>query len=318
MLARLPGDDEVSALMVAPSFANLPAADGPPDNAHEGETPLEYRPEPLLLQVALLEYPTSATPMALGQLALFGNLCTQLGQVVSEAEAPIQQHQATAMLDPETLKVVKSDLSGRSVFMHAGSMGAPSARLAISRCKLRSVGSMHACATVLVQSQGLRSILHAIKIDTERAGGCLITFTTLVRYDETPTKLVVVDSDVMFGLPPELLDTKAMSEESIAYLKQAARDSAPTKLLQTEFLFTSLAQLADRFVLIAFRAVAPVQSLTKTTAFVYYVASSTLEYIFGLGNIAAECQRVQRTSCTDGDGNCPSGAREGREAHERM
>lgn len=173
------------------------------------------------------------------------------------------------MLDPETLKVVKSDMSGRNVCMPAGSMGAQSVRLATSCCKLRSVRSIHACATVLVHSQGLRSILHAIKIDIERAGGCLITFTTFVRYDETPTKLSVVDSAVLYGLPPELLDTKAMSKESITYLKQTARDSAPTKLLQTEFLFTSSAQLADRFVLLAFRAVAPVQAMAKTTASVY-------------------------------------------------
>lgn len=302
MLSGLPEATASATLVLASGVADLPLADGARCSTHKGDAPREERTEPTLAQGALVEQPTLANSMALAHLGLFGDACTHLGRVVSEVGALTELHRMAMTQDPETLKVVNSDMSGRNVSMNAGSMGAQADRLGISRCKLRSVRSMHACATVLVQSHDLQRIMRAVKADTERAGGCLITFTTFARYDETPMKMAVVDSDVLFGLPPELLDTHALSRESMAYLKQAVRDSAPAKLLQTEFLFTSLVRLADRFILLAFRAVAPVQAMAKTTASVYYAASLKLESIFALGDIATEYSRVQRASCTDGDG----------------
>ena len=84
----------------------------------------------------------------------------------------------------------------------------------MSRHKLRSARVVHVCATLLIQSHDLQQALKVVEAHFERSDGSRICVSTFVRYDETPMKLVTVDSDDLWGLLAELFDTWAIAKEA--------------------------------------------------------------------------------------------------------
>ena len=93
----------------------------------------------------------------------------------------------------------------------------------------------------------LQKILQALVDSTRRANGELLTFTTFVRYDETPIKLVTIDSSTLWGLPEEFLTFHSCAQDCRDLVQQALRDKAPTKLLQTVYRFGALIKLDRKF-----------------------------------------------------------------------
>lgn len=67
-------------------------------------------------------------------------------------------------------------------------------------------------------------------------------------------KLVTLDADVFWGLPKEFLELREVSRDCLEMVRQTLRDAAPTKLLQTEYRFSALVRLGERFILFSFFA----------------------------------------------------------------
>lgn len=256
-------------------------------------------------------------PDAYGGHGRLGQLVSQVAEATTAICTLLADGRQAIPGDSATMRILGSDLSGRNVSMNAGSATAQAERLGVSRHKLRDVRRLHAGATILVQIGDLRRVLKAVEQDTKRAGGSLVSFSTFVRYDETPMKLAVVDTDVLLGLPTELFDVRAVSLESQNHLRQALRDTAPAKLLQMELMFSCLVRLGERFVLLAFRVVCPVQAMARTTACVYFDSAAKLEATFNLEDVQSQYNRVQRASCTDGDGAIAKAERARLAVHER-
>eukprot|EP00959_Pyramimonas_sp_CCMP1952_P104265 2179250-Pyramimonas_sp.AAC.1 len=68
----------------------------------------------------------------------------------------------------------------------------------------------------------MRAQIHRIADEAFRAHGVLRALYVFTRFDETPLRLTVVDKNVFFGLPQEVVD------------EHEARDAGVAKLLQLE------------------------------------------------------------------------------------
>ena len=206
--------------------------------------------------------------------------------------------------DAQGQAITRFDTSTPNVSLASGSVTFQAGRLNVSRDKLRHTRGLHACAAVLIQYADLRSVLSAIISDCRRRGGRLVTFTTSVRYDETPMKLVVLDADNTWGLPSECFDTAKVSKDAWALIQERVRDSAPTKLLQTEYVLTALIWLPqpNQHVLFTFLVVSPVQPMARATSNVYLAALARSEGMMAFDVLKKNFSRAQRLSSTDGDG----------------
>ena len=203
--------------------------------------------------------------------------------------------------DTESAAIIDKDLSHPNASLNSGSMSWQAAQLGVSRHKLRDSRSLHACASLLTQFSEVQKMLAAIAADTRRLGGRLLTYTTVLRYDETPMKLVTVDRECVSGLPEEFFESKQVSDDAWALLQHQMRDSAPTKLLQTEYTVSALVFVLDRYVLFSFPIVTPIQAMARTTTNVFYSCLEISEGAMGLSSAKSSFSRSQRLSSTDGD-----------------
>ncbi|CAK0877078.1 unnamed protein product, partial [Prorocentrum cordatum] len=141
-----------------------------------------------------------------------------------------QRCRATVAINPDAKKVV-ADMVGRdgawltakTLSEHARRIGVPDGTLA---CK----AELTAAAAWIAYVYSMRDQIRKIADDTIRADGILHTLYTFIRFDETPLRLTVVDKNVFFGLPQDVIDEVAgfFSE------RHEARDAGVAKLLQIE------------------------------------------------------------------------------------
>lgn len=129
------------------------------------------------------------------------------------------------------------------------------------------------------------------------AGGELVSFTTRVRYDETP--LVVRGrslDNIAEALPPG-----CEAPEALIAATAPQQEAAPTKLVQMEWLGGMLVEVNGAFSLITFDLPISVSAVDRTTADVYAELqrrAPDLRYLEG------RFSRSQRLSTTDADGAC--------------
>lgn len=147
----------------------------------------------------------------------------------------------------------------------------------------------------------MRKAIRDICDDVDRMGGTNVLMSLFTRYDETPMRLCVVDSEAMWRLPtPHGADAQGV----MATFQSAIttdRDSAVTKLLQTEYIVSVLVSVRGEFYNFTFRPMVPIQSLGRTTGEVYVKCLRETEKALGLHEFVPRFKRFQRCSCTDGD-----------------
>ena len=224
----------------------------------------------------------------------------KLAPIVSDFLVAVQRC-GQQVRDEEGHRIVDHSLCQRNAAMNSGSFSSQAADLNTSRAKLRETRIVHASASLCLLISDVRRLLIAIVADTTAAGGSCVSLTLYVRYDETPMKLVVADSDELWGLGPEFFSTKDVAADSLAVLNKTIRDCAPAKLLQTEYKLAALVCIGARYYLFVFDVVTPIQSLGKTTSCAYWAALKRSEDALGLGDIKSKFAFVQRCACTDGD-----------------
>jgi hypothetical protein len=204
--------------------------------------------------------------------------------------------------DGQGQAITTIDASTPNASLASGSATYQAERLSVSRDKLRHTRGLRTRAAVLIQYADLRKVTSAIVCDCRRKGGRLVTFTTSVRYDETPMKLVVLDADNTWGLPYECFDTTKVSKEAWALLHARVMDSAPTQLLHTEYVLSVLAWLPNpiQHVLFTFPVVSPMQPMRIKIVIVYLLSAlAQSEGMLALDELKTSFARAQRLSSTD-------------------
>jgi hypothetical protein len=125
-----------------------------------------------------------------------------------------------------------------------------------------------------------------------------MSLTSFLRCDESSMKLVTVDADFMFELPPEFSHLEAEWQKHMAL----ARDVGPTKLLQTEIVVTIMVMLGGKYTIFSFPVLVPIQAMGRTTSSTYYLCLERTWRLVGIADLAFFFERVQRAFCSDGDG----------------
>lgn len=142
----------------------------------------------------------------------------------------------------------------------------------------------------------------AIIDDVLNAGGELIMWSTFLRFDETPMKLVVVDSRIMKEYRSLFRRTKKAWAEASAFIQRKLADKAPTKLLQTEVRYSLLVRIKNTFHAFRFHPIATLQPLARLTAETFYCALRLTEGRTLVEDLKGRFKHVQRWASTDNFG----------------
>lgn len=202
--------------------------------------------------------------------------------------------------DPEYQKMVDTDAvkTLRHLLFNPGrvlTMRSLAEHLGVSEYKIRKARVRLPMAILMLERQHALSFMEAFVENVQLMQGSLVCFSVCARYDETPLKYKVLDSESSTAL-----HAGGGSAAPPAGLGQAFRDAAPHKVLQTEVVVVLLVRVAGCYWHVAFPATTWLQGLTSTSGDCYYEALAQLE--LRCHHLSSQFERRQRLASTDGDG----------------
>ena len=187
----------------------------------------------------------------------------------------------------------------------AGSYRHQRTQLEVSRYLLRKCRADAACIRLVLHARDVMVAMTKIIADIKAAGGELVTMTESTRFDETPLKLTVVDDVILQEFPDCFLgnrETEAALQEVKKSICVCFKDTAPTKVLQTQRMYGLLVKLEEKYSFITFVAVLPILAMERTTARNYSACSQMMDLLYPADALFTEFKRSQKLVCTDGDG----------------
>ena len=229
----------------------------------------------------------------------------ECSNVASHIITLVQQTRDKIREDKASLRVHEFDMKHPNASLSRGTLSNQALQCNVSRKKLSTSRNQLACVSWMLYHRDIRDAMSCLVKHVKSKGGHLQTLSLFMRCDETPMKLVTVDMDAVWGHVPEEFNAAVCASEDSSIrdlMELVSRASAPTKLLQTEYIVTALFSIGHQYHLVTFRCIPPVQALARTTSHVYFAALQQSETWLGLEQLKAEFDRAQRGSCTDGDG----------------
>ena len=122
------------------------------------------------------------------------------------------------------------------------------------------------------------------------------------RKDETPMTIASYDRDPLAGLEDadgklqQLVLDGCVQSDSL----HAARDRAPTKLLQTEVYITVGVTLDSRFMVFTYACIIPLQEMARTTGEVYFYGFMVNMGVLDFERLSMGFKLASVTRCSDG------------------
>ena len=188
-------------------------------------------------------------------------VCEQLGveQTVADAISFVSANIDEARIGKDAKKIV-DDLTSRSgVWLSAGTISEHARRLEVKRDKLLEVAELQACTLYLTYIHCMRKALQQIVEEVKQRGGRLKTFYLFFRYDETPMKMTVLDTEILYGMSEDLAN---MLREYLP-ADHLVRDAGVVKLLQTEVTVAALTQVDNTYRLFSWTPALPIQAMSR-------------------------------------------------------
>ncbi|CAK0794156.1 unnamed protein product, partial [Prorocentrum cordatum] len=232
--------------------------------------------------------------MPLGEVtAHVGNVALRMTEMLDFAEYAVDQEVEGSMI-PELLRP-HSILNGGATIA--------AKRLNVRKDKLSITSVLLAASSFILWLAWMRFSLQRLLSEVKQHGGRSVSLFYRYRYDESPFKVVVVDSP---ELSNEFLVDAVGRGDDVPSLIDAVpvRDAAPSKLLCIEITIGAHVEIGGNHRLVTWTPPMPYLSLPGTTSTCYFNASSMLHEALGLKSFEEEFESVQRVSCTDGDGAC--------------
>eukprot|EP00959_Pyramimonas_sp_CCMP1952_P056418 1178112-Pyramimonas_sp.AAC.1 len=161
-----------------------------------------------------------------------------------------------------------------------------------------------AAAGLALQAYMHKSLLEHMIRTVTRDGGQPVILVKQVRYDETPMRINVKDSNTS-SKSGALVDAAATSTDIpkflADFLKMESYDAVPAKLLQSEWRVSALFRMhSGEYVLVSFDVFTPVQALASTSAEAYVEALSRTEPDLGPCEKLYHCLRPSPLPCQRG------------------
>ena len=139
----------------------------------------------------------AAAPVA-EHAASFG---PQLGEIARRMERHMSLNRQFYPVDDPRAKVVAADKARSLDTTTAGSGRHQSSQMDVGRWLIRKVRADAAALGMIVHASDVLSVMRAIVADVKVEQGKLVTFTDVVRYDETPLRPTVVDNVLVHEFP---------------------------------------------------------------------------------------------------------------------
>ena len=172
-------------------------------------------------------------------------------------------------------------------------------RLSVSRWKVCTTRLLFCSAYASIYWTMMVRVLEGIVQDALAGKGSFDLLALFLRYDETPLPVICIDSHDVMGIPPEFRRGRARGRQFQRWLKDACRDPAPAKLLQTEVVIAILVTLRGRRLAVGARPPVPWLALEKETTEVFWAAITYIEGIMGIRKLEKLADCVFRGVGTD-------------------
>ena len=207
-----------------------------------------------------------------------------------------------------------AELASRRSWLSAGSLINRSRSLSVSRWKLLRTAEQRACALWLKYIYDFRASLRQLIEFVNSSDGVMQTLYCFIRYDETPMRCYVVDTDSLYEIltaeQRAYFDSIFNEEEKLDFAQaQMSGTMGMSKLLQTEMVVCALCCVHERWRVFSWRIPTLIFAMESTNAKCYYTCLSVQLSFLGLGEFVSHFRRFQKVSLTDGAGAC--------EAYER-
>jgi hypothetical protein len=182
----------------------------------------------------------------------------QLDCQLAEMVRAVHDHPDGVKISDESRRIIKDILGRRCVHLSASTIQVHARRLGVTRHKLLNVSQTFAASTYLLYVHCMRKALTHICDDVKSRGGLLKSFYVFVRYDETPMKMTVLDTDWLYGLEGNLAEQLLKLLPGDALVK----DAGVAKLLQTEVIVSALTKVGDTWRLFSWNPPLHIQAMS--------------------------------------------------------